>query len=435
MRRRRLSTLGLLAVLAGIMAGLLGSLAAGQPPAGARSEAEETSQGAAGTGDQPPGTTSLVEVVEVSGLFDPILVDFVRGRIDEANERGLTALVLRLNSPGSVVSQEEIIDLARLMKDSPVPVAVWVGPSSAEARGASAQLVAVARPGGIASGAAVGKAGEQVLPREEFGVLFGDAANRARDAFVRFDDAAGAGLVGAATLGDFIINLEGVATKSVEVDGVTRREPATTVRFVQLPLTKELMHTVASPSVAYLLFVIGVGLIVFELFTAGIGIAGIVGAAFVVLGSFGLAVLPARWWAVALLLLSFPVFGIDVQTGVPRRATLAGLVLFLLGTFTLYQGVTLSWVTVVSAVVLLLVVYLRGMPAMVRSRFSAVDLGRDWLVGEEGTVTSDVAPKGTVAVRAAQWPATTAEGPLTVGDRVTVVGAKGHILEVSAVTE
>ncbi|MGE3358337.1 MAG: NfeD family protein [Acidimicrobiia bacterium] len=424
MRRRRLSTVGLLAVLAGVLLSLFTAFGPAASPAAARAE-----------GDQPAGSTSLVEVVEVSGLFDPILVDFVEERIAEANQRGLTALVLRLNSPGAVVEDEQVVELARQIAGSPVPIAIWVGPSSAQARGAAAQLVGVARPGGIASGASVGKAGEQILPRDEFGVLFGDAANRARDAFVRFEDATTAGLVPAATLGDFIINLEGVATKSVRIDGVERREPATTVRFVQLPLSRELMHTVASPSVAYLLFVIGVGLIVFELFTAGIGVAGVVGAVFVVGGCYGLAVLPARWWAVALLLLSFPVFGADVQTGVPRRATLVGVVLFLVGTFALYRGVSLSWVTVVSAVVLLLVVYLRGMPAMVRGRFSAVDLGRDWLVGEEGTVTADVSPSGTVAVRAAQWPATTAQGSLAVGDRVTVVGTKGHVLEVSAVTE
>ena len=135
------------------------------------------------------------------------------------------------------------------------------------------------------------------------------------------------------------------------------------------------------------------------------------------------------------MLVAFPVFAIDVQTGVPRRATLAGAVLFALGTFTLFDGVGLSWVTVVSAAALLAVVYLRGMPAMVRTRFSAVDLGRDWLVGEQGTVTTDLTPAGTVAVRAAQWPARAPEGPLSVGDRVTVTGATGHILDVVAVTD
>ncbi len=207
------------------------------------------------------------------------------------------------------------------------------------------------------------------------------------------------------------------------------------MRFVQLGLAQELLHTVASPSVAYLLFVIGLGLMLFELFTAGIGLAGVVAAVCTLLGCYGLAVLPARWWAVALLLVTFPVLAFDVQTGVPRRATAAGFALFTLGTFTLFQGVSLSWVTVASAAVLMVVVYLRGMPAMVRTRFSAVDLGRDWLVGEPGTVTSDMAPEGTVAVRSALWPAATAGTPLSVGDRVTVTGASGHVLEVTAVTD
>lgn len=424
MRRHRLSILGLLAVLAALVLSLVGSISA----AGAADPASAPL-------DQPPGTTQVVEVVEVSGLFDPILVDFVESRIVAANERGLVALVLRLNSSGSVVPAEDFVELARMIRSSAVPVAVWVGPSSAQAQGASAQLVALSQPGGVASGAQVGKAGEQLLPRDEVGVLFGAAANRARDAFIRFDDAESAGLVPAATLGDFIINLEGVATKSIEVDGETRREPATTVRFVQLPLHDELMHTVASPSVAYLLFVIGVGLIVFELFTAGIGIAGVVGAVFVVLGCYGLAVLPVRWWAVALLLVSFLLFSLDVQTGIPRRATVAAIALFLVATFTLYDGVGLSWVTVVSAVVLLLLVYLRGMPAMVRTRFSAIDLGREWLVGEEGTVTAELAPSGAVAVRSAQWPARAVGEPLQVGDRVTVVATRGYVLEVSPVTD
>lgn len=384
------------------------------------------------TGAAPPGTTDVVEVAEVSGLLDPVAVDFVQDRIRAANERGIVALVLRLNSPGAVVDDDRVVALADQMAASEVPVAVWVGPSSAQARGAAAQLVAVATPGGVASGARVGKAGEQILPRDRFGVLYGDQANRVRDAFVRFEDAQAVGLVPAATLGDFIIDLEGVATRSSDVDGVTRREPVTTVRFVQLGLGWQLLHTAASPSVAYLVFVIGLGLIVFELFTSGIGLAGVCGAAFVVLGCYGLAVLPIRWWALALILAAFPLFAADVQIGVPRGPTLGGFAVFTVGTFALFDGVSLSWVTIVAALALLVVVYLRGMPAMVRSRFSTADIGRDWLVGEDGLAVTAVDPSGTVAVRSARFPAhSDAAGAIALGDRVTVTGASGVQLEVA----
>jgi len=65
--------------------------------------------------------------------------------------------------------------------------------------------------------------------------------------------------------------------------------------FLGAALLSNQLHTVASPPVAYLLFLIGLGLLIFEFYTAGVGIAGVVGAGSFVLGCYGLDVLPARW--------------------------------------------------------------------------------------------------------------------------------------------
>ena len=67
---------------------------------------------------------------------------------------------------------------------------------------------------------------------------------------------------------------------------------STLVRFNGLGLLDQLMHTVASPAMAYLLVVIGAALLIFEFFTAGVGIAGFVGAVCLILGCYGLAALP-----------------------------------------------------------------------------------------------------------------------------------------------
>ena len=96
---------------------------------------------------------------------------------------GSRALVIQLNSRGATVSDDRLVELARQMAGSSVPVAVWVGPSGAQARAEAAQLVAVGRPGGLAAGAKVGKAGDQVLPVDEFGLLWGDQANRLAGGF------------------------------------------------------------------------------------------------------------------------------------------------------------------------------------------------------------------------------------------------------------
>src|SRR5690606_7623968 len=113
----------------------------------------------------------------------------------------------------------------------------------------------------------------------------------------------------------------------------------------ELDLTGQLFHTVASAPVTYLLLAIGLGLIVFELFTAGVGIAGLVGAGSLVLASYGLWVLPVRPWALALVVLSFVAFSVDVQTGIPRVWTGIGFAMFAIGTLWFYDGLSISWVT------------------------------------------------------------------------------------------
>ena len=228
------------------------------------------------------------------------------------------------------------------------------------------------------------------------------------------------------------MNLPQVQSQEVTgTNGQTRREPVTQVRFGQLSLVAQLMHTVASPAVAYLLMVVGLALMIFELFTAGVGVAGVVGAGSFVLACYGMAVLPVRWWSLALLVLSMIAFGVDVQTGVPRFWTGVGFVLFVVSSFTLYDGLSLSWVTLLVGIVGVLLAFIGGMPAMVRTRFSTPTIGREWMVGEMGRAVTAVDPDGVVQIREALWRASTNRAtPIEELDRVRVVGIDGLVLEV-----
>jgi membrane-bound serine protease (ClpP class) len=389
----------------------------------------------------------FVEVVEVSGLLDPVLVDFVEETVERAEREGAVALVLQLNSSGAVVSDERFTELARRIDDVSMPVAVWVGTSGAVAFGAAAELVGIADVSGMAPGTRLGRMGQQRLPEDEFGLLFGDQHDRLVDGTVGSAEALDAGIItelgpidvpegaesvaGAPTVGDLIVNIDGVEVDEVEVEGQTRREPVTVVLFSRLPLPDQLAHTVASPNVAYLLLTIGLALLVFELFTAGIGVAGLVGAGSFALACYGLVVLPTNWWAFGLIVLSMVAFSVDVQTGVPRVWTAIGMVLFAVGSFTLFSSVDISWITLLAAVIGILLTFTAGMPAMVRTRFSTPTIGRDWMIGEMGEAVADVAPQGTVRIRDALWRAETNRAtPIRQGEPVRVVAIEGLVLEV-----
>ena len=113
----------------------------------------------------------------VSGLFDRIVVDAIEDAIDDAAADDAQALIIQVNSRGAVVGDDEMEELLADVAESPVPVAVWVGPSGARLYGTPAQLLAVADVTGMAPGARVGHTGELLGP-PGVDVDFGDADGR-----------------------------------------------------------------------------------------------------------------------------------------------------------------------------------------------------------------------------------------------------------------
>jgi len=149
--------------------------------------------------------SGTVDVIEVSGLLDPVLADFVGHAVRDVERRPGAVLVIQLNSGGAVVSDRTVASLADAIRRG--PVAVWVGPSGARATGATARLAAAAGARGRAPGTRV--------------------------AVTVHPD------VDAPTLGDFIVGLDGRSVggrtmhtaRVVQRGGQPRREPVVQVRF------------------------------------------------------------------------------------------------------------------------------------------------------------------------------------------------------------
>jgi membrane-bound serine protease (ClpP class) len=405
---RRLSIVGLVLVALGVLLGTAGATSA-----------------QTGSGEPAAGAPSEVLVVKVSGLLDPNLAQFIESQIAAA-ERSNALVVLQVKSGRSVLSDAQYDRLVAAVRDAEVPVASWIGPK-AVVRDRVAQLVSLTSPIGISADSRIGDLGREVIA----GGDFGGVPKLVTDTV----DSEEAEVLGIATqvpvIGSFIIDLPGVQTKVVETDEGPRREPVTRVTFSELTIGRKMMHTISSPPVAYLFFIIGLGLLVFELFTAGIGIAGVTGALCLVLGSYGLAVLPVRPWAVALLVVSAVGYAIDVQTGVPRFWTGVGLAASTVGSLYLYEGFGLPWLTLVVGVGGLALGMISGMPAIVRTRFSTPTIGRDWMIGELGTAETAIEPEGIVRVRDALWRARTNRAtPIAAGEPVRVAEIVGLILEV-----
>ncbi len=419
----------LIAMLAAI--GAAGMLAS---PAGAQDDAEVEE--------------ARVDVLQVSGLFDEIIVAEIGDAIDRAEEQGSQALILQVDSRGAVVSDDAMAALLGRIDTAPVPIGVWVGPSGARLYGTPAQILAVADVTGMAPGSRVGNVGPPVSDD----IDLGPGLTELSASTVGLSDARSLAVFkqrisdeGIATILNMIDALDGYTEDGVELNtttevvtesGTVQRETVAEARFAKLDLVDQLFHTVASPPVAYLLLLIGLALIVFEFYTAGVGIAGVVGAVCVVLASYGLAALPARGWAVALLVIAMFAFAVDVQVGIPRFWTGVGIVLTIIGSLWLYEPVSgtdlrPSWLALITGIGGVMLTFIVGMPSMTRTRFATPTVGREWMIGAEGEAVTPIDPEGTVQVRNGQWHARTNRAtPIAAGEQLRVAAIDGVTLEV-----
>ena len=403
-----------LAILVGVLAVMA--------PAGARSmPAQETLDPAA------------FDVVQVSGLLDDIVADHLERLNAETERAGSGGLVLQVNSTDAVVSDERLVALARRIHEAEVPIYAWVGPSGASARGEVAQLLAVTDEIGVSVGSSYGEVGELVIPEELLSPEFLAVAESLRDRTVDEESVREFGLADrdSPILALFVLDLPGFESEIDDSGDEAVRVPVSTVRFWKLPLFDGWMHTFASPPMAYLLFLIGAGLLIFELFTAGVGIAGVIGAGSLILGCFGLAVLPTRWWALALLVIAMLGYAIDVQTGVPRAWSVIATVCLVIGSFFLFDGFAISWVTLLAGIVGVAVSMISGMPAMIRTRFGTPTIGREWMIGVMGEAAEPIRKEGVVVIDGAPWKArVNRTTPIAAGDPVRVVAIEGLYLEI-----
>ncbi|MEQ8843069.1 MAG: NfeD family protein [Acidimicrobiales bacterium] len=390
------------------------------------------------TDDPAPGS-AVFDIVQVSGFIDVIVADFIEQSITEAEEADSGGVILQVNSSATVVDDARLIELARRIHESTVPIYGWVGPSGATAEGGIAQLMAVTDEMGIASFAKFGNTGQLVVGEfldDDVAELLVGLENTTIDDLEAID----LGLIDHESptlalfalgpqVGDELPGFDSVVDTTSGEEAV--REIASPVRLRKLSLFKGWMHSVASPAMAYLLFLIGAALLIFEFYTAGIGIAGVVGAVCFILGCYGLDVLPVRTWALALLVIAMLGYAVDVQTGVPRAWSAIATLCLVVGSLFLYDGFSISWITLLVGIIGVGLSMMNGMPAMVRTRFGTPTIGREWMIGMMGEAVTEVKKDGIVMIDGAPWRAmVNRTTPILAGDPVRVVAIEGLWLEI-----
>ncbi|HWB70576.1 MAG TPA: NfeD family protein, partial [Egibacteraceae bacterium] len=234
----------------------------------------------------------------------------------------------------------------------------------------------------------------------------------------------------AATLPDVLAQLDG---RLVSIAGGSRRlhvdEDDASIRFHNLGLLRRVLHTVANPTLAYLLVVGGALALLFEAFQPGFGVAGATGAVLAALGLYGLSVLAVNWTAFGLVVAGLVLLAADLALGRLGALTAGGALALTVGSALLFDRSGLLRVSpwLVAAVVAgCLVFVVVVMTTVLRAQAGPPAADAEALVGKVGVVRSVLNPQGHVFVAGALWRARAPDAvtPVRTGTRVRVVGCQ-----------
>ena len=387
-------------------------------------------------------TQQRVLVVEFDNDVNPVTQDYLQGEMQRAEDDGYAAVVIEMDTPGGLGSSMR--EIVKTMLRLEVPVIVYVAPpgSSADSAGAvigqAADILAMAPQTNIGSSTPISATGGE-LGKDLRKKVINDAAAyiaelarehgrnaAAAESMVR--DAANFGARDAAErhvvdlvapdLESLLTSLDGRKTVP---KGLVLHTSGARVERVEMSLWKRTLDLLVDPNIITLMLSLGLIGILVELWNPGLILPGPVGAISLVVGLYGVQVLPVSAAGVLLLLLAAGFFVAEAFVVSHGALTLAGSIMFVIGSLMLfdpagdaYQVSLWTALGIAGTLALLLGV---ALTRVVKARHNPVEVGIGRMIGGEAVVRQD----GWVAVGGELWRARSATGAsLVPGDHVTV---------------
>jgi membrane-bound serine protease (ClpP class) len=386
--------------------------------------------------------------VRIAGAINPVVAQFLVEELARANENRSPAFLIELDTPGGLDSSMRMIIQSILA--SHIPVIVYVAPAGARAASAGA-LIALAAdfvamaPGtniGAATPVSIGPGGD--LSDEMKAKIHNDAIAYARsiaeqrgrnldwaERIVRD----GASTAAMQALEKKVIDL--VAADRVELlarlDGqrYLRNGQARTLDlagvepvFVEMNWRQQILDAISNPNVAYLLMMLGLIGIFFEISQPGVILPGVVGAIAILLALFAFQSLPVNYVGVLLIILALVLFILEVKVTSYGMLSVGAVLSLALGSLMLIDSsapyLQISRAVITATVVVFAGFFLFCMVFIVRVQRSKSASGLEAMIGERGQAVTAVKGGGRVFVHGEYWDAV-ADEPVEAGQPIEVV--------------
>jgi membrane-bound serine protease (ClpP class) len=394
--------------------------------------------------------------IEVDGIINPATAKFITDSIDQATQQGAQCLIIQLDTPGGLMESMRII--VKKILASNIPIIVYVAPGGARAASAGVFITMAAHIAVMAPSTHIGAAHPVTLGEGKESKTMGEkilndtvsyvktiAKTRGRNVdwaekavrksvSITEEEALKLNVVDLTSpnLQDLLTKIDG---KVVKFDGITRTLLTKGVqpRSIQMSWRYRFLDIISNPSIAYILLMLGIYGVFFELSTPGAILPGVVGGIFLILAFYALQMLPISFAGLALILFAIILFIAEIKVVSHGLLAVGGVISLFLGSLMLIESpaeyMRVSLTVIIPAVLVSAAFFIFAVTMAIRARLKKPTTGMEGLIGEEGITTTSISQEGKVSIHGEFWNAVS-EQNIEKGEKVQVIGVVNLKLKV-----
>jgi len=394
--------------------------------------------------------TPTIDVLHAEGVINPVLTDYIKRGIDQAEESNAIVCIIQLDTPGGL--DTSMRDTVKDIVSARIPVVVYVSPSGARAASAGVFITMAAHIAAMAPNTAIGAAspvaisaeGEAEMSETMEAKIVNDAAAYIRSIAeahgrnMEWAEKAVREAVSATEQEALELNVIDMVTPDLDtliaqLDGrevimlggavITLNTQGATINHVRMNTIEDFLYAISDPNIAYLLLSLAMLGIMAEISNPGLIFPGVVGAICLLMAFFSLGMLPVNYAGLLLIVLAFGLFIAEVFTPTFGLFTAGGITSLVLGSLILFKGGPLfqvnPWlIATVTITIAALLAFVISRIIRVHRRQAAT--GREELIGKTAVVKAALEPEGMVLFKGERWTAISESGPVELGETVII---------------
>ncbi len=391
---------------------------------------------------------SKIIVITIDGSINPASAEYINSGIKKAKEQNAECLIIKLNTPGGLLKSTRVIVSNILNSD--VPIVVYVAPSGSQAASAGVFVTLAAHIAIMSPGTNIGAAHPVTLQGERDSIMNEKATNDAA-AFIRTisekrarniqwaEDAVRKSLSITETealklkvIDTIAANVYEIQTiidgKEIDVNGNIKKLNTKSSEIIDLEMNfqQKILDLLSDPNIAYILMMIGIYGIMFELYNPGAIFPGVIGVISLILAFYSLHTLPINYAGLALIIFAIILFILEIKIISHGILTIGGVISLVLGSLMLIdtestlEVIEISWQVILIAVVLTTAFFIFAISYGIKAQLKKPATGIEGLIGETGEALEDLNPEGQVRVHGELWNAISIEGFISRGSKIKV---------------